>query len=174
MFNGAKGRFGVGLGPLVQVVTEAHRTGLVPPNMTIRVIQDTPQEYFVIRIAPRRLNRIAGTAAPALARCLAQAIEDRLGGPIRVGALAAGVALSRAHFSRAFTQTFGMAPRDHILSRRTARARTPLTDTALAPSEIAMSWGFANPSHLNTAFRKEIGLTLTAYRQALQKGPDAS
>ncbi|MEM9783317.1 MAG: helix-turn-helix transcriptional regulator [Pseudomonadota bacterium] len=107
--------------------------------------------------------------APAIARRLAAAIEAALQGPIRVADLAAAEGLSRAHFSRAFSQTFGMGARDYILSRRIARARTLLTDTDRSASEIAMCCGFANPSHLTTAFRNEMGLTPTAYRRALKK-----
>ncbi|MGD1926762.1 MAG: helix-turn-helix domain-containing protein [Paracoccaceae bacterium] len=236
MFNSSRGRYGVGSGPLYESVTEAHRTGLVPPNMAIRAIQDAPLEYLVIRIAPERFNRIAGTAAPgwsglehifktvdpaltalciemrrcmiiepmgmgdyldaltdavttrlvsahlavrsdeaegpemlspAMARRVAGIIEDRLDGPIKVADLADEAGLSRAHFTRSFVRNFGAPPRDYILSRRIARARTMLTDTDYSASEIAMRCGFANPSHLTTAFKQELGLTPTAYRRAL-------
>lgn len=239
MFNSARGRYGAGDGPMVEVATEAHRTGLVPPGMAMRIIQDTPLEYLVIRVAPERFNRIAGSTAkgwsglqevfktvdpaltalctemrrcmiaeplgmgdyldaltdalatrlvsahlaersdnpegpemlsPAMARRLAQVVEDRLDGPIRVSDLAEEAGLSRAHFSRAFTRSFAAPPRDYILSRRIARARTMLTDTDLSASQIAMRCGFANPSHLTTSFRQEIGLTPTAYRRALARG----
>ena len=239
MFNNAQGRYGAGAGPLVHCVTEAHRTGLVPPGMAIRIIQDTPLEYLVIRIAPERFNRIAGTAAPgwsglekvfktvdpaltalctemrrcmiteplgtgeyldsltdavsmrivsahlattseqaagpemlspALARRLVRAIEDSLRGSIKVADLAERAGLSRAHFSRAFAQSFGVPPGQYIMSRRIARARTMLTETDLTATEIAMCCGFASPSHLTTAFKQELGLTPTAYRRALSAG----
>ena len=236
MFNTSVGRYGVGNGPLAKIATVKNRTGLVPPNMAIRIIQDTPLEYLVIRIDPDRFNHLAGAAAPewgglqtyfrtvdpaltalcaevrrcmitepmgmdayldaltdalvmrmvtthlstasdatpgpemlspALARRLAQAIEDRLDGPIRVADLSDEAGLSRAHFSRAFARNFGTPPRDYILSRRIARARTMLTDTNLSASQIAMRCGFSNPSHLTTAFKQQLGLTPTAYRRAL-------
>ncbi|MEM6623214.1 MAG: AraC family transcriptional regulator [Pseudomonadota bacterium] len=241
MFNSSQGRYGAGDGPMVHVATEAHRTGLVPPNMAIRIIQDMPLEYLVIRIAPERFNRLAGVAAPgwsglqevfktvdpaltalctevrrsmiceplgtldyldalsdaivtrlvsahlavrsdqpagpetlspALARRMARVIEDELDGPIRVADLANAAGLSRAHFSRAFARHFGAPPRDYVLSRRIARARTMLTDTEHSASQIAMRCGFANPSHLTTAFRQELGLTPTAYRRALTEDSD--
>ena len=109
----------------------------------------------------------AETLPPALARRLAQTIEDRLDGPIRVADLSDEAGLSRAHFSRAFARNFGTPPRDYILSRRIARARTMLTDTDLSASQIAMRCGFSNPSHLTTAFKQQLGLTPTAYRRAL-------
>ncbi|MCR9255302.1 MAG: AraC family transcriptional regulator [Alphaproteobacteria bacterium] len=105
--------------------------------------------------------------SPAMARRVGQMIEDRIDGPIRVGDLAEAAGLSRAHFSRAFSHNFGAPPRDYILSRRIAHARGLLTDTDLSASEIAMRCGFANPSHLTTSFRQEIGLTPTDYRRAM-------
>ncbi|MEL7043334.1 MAG: AraC family transcriptional regulator [Pseudomonadota bacterium] len=239
MFNGAEGRFGVGDGPMASVVTESHRSGLVPPNMRVRIIQDTPLEYITIRVDPERFSRIAGATAPdwsgleeifrtidtgltalfneirrclitepvgmgdyldaltdsviarmvtahlapisneapgpemlspAMARRVAQMIEERLAGSIKVSDLAKEVGLSRAHFSRAFAQNFGTPPRNYILSRRNARARTMLTDTQLSASQIALLCGFANPSHLTTAFKQELGLTPSEYRRALETG----
>lgn len=110
------------------------------------------------------------TLSPALAKRIARTIEDNLDGPIRVSDLATDAGLSRAHFSRAFAHSLGAPPRDYILSRRIARARTMLTDTDCSASEIAMSCGFASPSHLTTSFRREIGLTPTAYRRAMASG----
>lgn len=239
MFNGAEGRFGVGDSPLVSVVTEAHRSGLVPPNMRVRIIQDTPLEYITIRVDPDRFNRIAGATAPdwsglqeifrtidtgltaiyteirrclitepvgmgdyldaltdtlvarmvtahlapisneasgpemlspAMARRVAKSIEDQLSGSIKVADLAEEAGLSRAHFSRAFANNFGTPARNYILSRRNARARTLLTDTALSASEIALRCGFANPSHMTTAFKQELGLTPSEYRRAFETG----
>ena len=239
MFNAAEGRFGVNNGPMTGVVTEAHRSGLVPPNMRVRIIQDKPLEYITIRVDPERFNRIAGTAAPewnglaeifrtidtgltsifteirrclitepigmgdyldaltdtvitrmvtahlapisnessgpemlspAIARRVARMIENRLAGSIKVSDLAKEIGLSRAHFSRAFAHNFGTPPRNYILSRRNARARTLLTDTNLSASQIALQCGFANPSHLTTAFKQELGLTPSEYRRALETG----
>lgn len=108
--------------------------------------------------------------APALAKRLARIIEETLETSCKVSDLADRAGLSRSHFSRAFSNTFGIAPRPYIVSRRVARARTMLTDTDMSATEIAMRCGFANPSHLTTAFRKELGLTPTDYRRALTQG----
>jgi len=109
------------------------------------------------------------TLSPAMARRLAHMVEDRIDGPIPVSDLASMAGLSRAHFSRAFAHNFGAPPRDYILSRRIARARALLTDSDISASEIAMRCGFANPSHLTTSFRQEIGLTPTGYRRAMNQ-----
>ncbi|MEL7466968.1 MAG: AraC family transcriptional regulator [Pseudomonadota bacterium] len=112
--------------------------------------------------------------SPALVRRIANMVEECLEDSIRVSDLVDAAGLSRAHFSRAFTHSFGMPARDYIRSRRIARARSLLTETDLSASEIAMRCGFANPSHLTTAFRQELGLTPTAYRRALASSSESS
>ena len=235
-FNRAQGRFGVSDGPMAQWTADRNGTCIIPPNMSVRIVQETPLEFLALGIARARIDRTveaagvpadgqidyfktidlglatlsaeirrtmiaeplgAGayldsltdallirmmgllfgaaddsdqgpeTLSPTLARRVVAWIEERLDGPIRVIDVAEAAGLSRAHFTRAFTQRFGVAPRDYILSRRIARARTMLTETDLSASDIALRCGFANPSHLTTAFRRELGLTPTAYRRAL-------
>ncbi|MEM6848846.1 MAG: AraC family transcriptional regulator [Pseudomonadota bacterium] len=235
-FNGAQGRLGIGEGPLAPWTADGKGTCIIPPEVRVRIVQETPLEFLALGITPERLRRVAEAAgvpwnghvdyyktadpalatlsaeirrtmiaeplgaggyldtladalltrliafhlveaaqvvtdaetlAPALARRVARWVEEDLEGPIRVIDLAERAGLSRAHFSRAFHQSFGMAPRDYILSRRIARVRTMLTETDLPISDISARCGFANPSHLTTAFRQELGLTPTAYRRAL-------
>lgn len=116
---------------------------------------------------PDDVQAPAETLSSANARRLTQLIDERLTGPVRVGELAEQVGLSRSHFSRAFSQRFGLAPQRYILDRRIAKARGLLVETDLPVSDIAMMCGFATPSHLSKAFKRAIGLTPTAYRRSL-------
>ena len=124
-------------------------------------------------IAVERANP-PSTAAETLSRHLARQVSERidagLARKIRVAELADSVGLSRSHFTRAFTQHFGMSPQHYILARRITRARTLLADSDTAVSDVAMACGFANPSHLSKAFKRALGLTPTAYRRALTRG----
>ncbi|MEM1045276.1 MAG: AraC family transcriptional regulator [Pseudomonadota bacterium] len=44
-------------------VADAHGTCLVPPDLAIRIVQETPLEFLAIGIARSRVDRIAETAA---------------------------------------------------------------------------------------------------------------
>ena len=143
----------LGTGPYLDALTDALLTRLITWHLAPSSDQTDGPEAL----------------SPAVAKRLARTIEEMLAGTIRVTELAEGVGLSRAHFSRAFANSFGTPPRDYIRSRRIARARTMLTETNFSASEIAMRCGFATPSHLTTAFKQELGLTPTAYRRALSR-----
>ena len=103
--------------------------------------------------------------APALKRRIAAEINGRLSEKVTVAALAEAAGLSRSHFTRAFTASFGESPARYLLERRIARARELLLETEHPVTEIALSCGFADHAHFSTVFRKEIGLAPSAYRK---------
>ena len=159
--------------PALTTLCSEMRRAMIAEPLGSGAYLDSLTDAVVTRLVSAHLASTSETPtgpeilSPAMARRLAQTIEGRLEGSIRVADLAAEVGLSRAHFTRAFTRNFGSAPRDYILSRRIARARAMLTETDFSVSQIAMRCGFANPSHLTTAFQRELGLTPTSYRKAL-------
>lgn len=161
--------------PALSALCTEMRRAMIAEHMGVGDYLDSLTDAVLTRLigwhlaAPSEQPEGPEMLAPAVARRVGQRIEDSLDGPIRVADLAEAAGLSRAHFTRAFARNFGAPPRDYILSRRIARARTMLTDTDLSASQIAMRCGFANPSHLTTSFRQEIGLTPTAYRRALAR-----
>lgn len=161
---------------LTMICTEIRRSMIAEPlgaEAYLNSLTDALlQRLITWHLAPSSDDVTAPETLPsALAKRLAAFVEENLSGPIRVAGLAEQAGLSRAHFSRAFARKFGMPPREYIISRRVARARTLLVDTDRAITEIAFACGFANPSHLTTSFRSELGLTPSAYRRALtQRG----
>jgi transcriptional regulator GlxA family with amidase domain len=72
--------------------------------------------------------------------------------------------LSTHHFARAFKQTVGMPPHGYVLQRRIERAQHMLVSTQLPLSEIALSAGFSDQSHLARHFRRMTGLSPSLVR----------
>ncbi len=62
-------------------------------------------------------------------------------------------------------QTVGMPPHSYILQRRLEQAQQMLRTTKLPLSEIALSLGFSDQSHLARHFRRMTGLPPSAARQ---------
>jgi AraC family transcriptional regulator len=99
-------------------------------------------------------------------RLVQQYIEDSLGQPIKLRALAALAGISIRHFERAFRQSTGVPPHAYVMERRLQRARDLLINQPEMPiEEITLRVGFSSSSHFSSAFRRRIGFTPTNFRK---------
>ena len=85
---------------------------------------------------------------------------DRIG----VADLAAAAGLSRAHFSREFSRTFGESPKAYLMTRRLERAAALLRNTDRSVSEICLDVGLIGLGSFTTSFKCHFGQTPTDYR----------
>lgn len=58
----------------------------------------------------------------------------------------------------------GQTPHRYVLERRLVRAQDLLARSPLAVADIARDSGFRGPSHFTAAFRRQYGLTPSAWR----------
>ncbi len=110
----------------------------------------------------------AGHLTLSQQRQLADFIEARIASSISLSDMAAVAGLSRYHFARSFSRTYGRAPHQHLLLRRISLAASLLAATSLPISEIALRVGFSSPARLSIAFRRIIGRSPTAFRYAVR------
>jgi AraC-like DNA-binding protein len=108
--------------------------------------------------ASRRLLR----ARDAMDRDYARALD--------VGALAASVHLSRAHFIRSFRATFGETPHRYLQRRRLERAMALLRETEMPVTEVCLDVGFSSLGSFSRTFNDVVGMSPTAYRQGWRTG----
>lgn len=87
--------------------------------------------------------------------------------PITVDDLAAAAGLSRAHFSRMFTRTFGESPRSYLQTRRLERAAALLRYTDRSVADIAVLVGLRSVGSFTTSFARVYGRPPAAYRAGL-------
>ncbi|HUB99590.1 MAG TPA: AraC family transcriptional regulator [Solirubrobacterales bacterium] len=83
---------------------------------------------------------------------------------LSVDDLAAAAGLSRAHFSREFRRTFGVAPHAYLLTRRLERAAKLLRSTDNSVAEICLAVGLQGIGSFTTSFKRTYGKTPTEYR----------
>jgi AraC family transcriptional regulator len=93
-------------------------------------------------------------------------IEERLGAKLTVEDIAAAIELSESHFGRAFKSTLGISPMVYVAARRIERAKCMIIDSAESLTDIALSCGFSDQSHLTKRFRRTVGVTPGQWRRS--------
>ena len=93
--------------------------------------------------------------------------DARYAEPITIDDLAAAAGLSRAHFSRMFTRTFGESPRSYLQTRRLERAAALLRYTDRSVADIAVMVGLRSVGSFTTTFGRVYGVPPAAYRASL-------
>ncbi|MHB9852030.1 AraC family transcriptional regulator [Streptomyces krungchingensis] len=117
------------------------------------------------RLRGRLRPRVA--AAPArpdrpLARRLRELLDERLVAGLTLDEAAGLVHAHPAHLVRAFSEAYGIAPHQYLMSRRVDRARRLLLDGG-APGDVAAATGFYDQSHLGRHFKRLVGVTPGRY-----------
>ena len=86
--------------------------------------------------------------------------------PIGIDEMAAAAGLSRAHFSREFSRTFGESPKAYLMTRRLERAAALLRNTDHSVNDICLDVGLAGLGSFTTSFKLHFGKTPTEYRRS--------
>lgn len=94
-------------------------------------------------------------------------VDARYAEAITVDDLAAAAGLSRAHFSRMFTRTFGETPRAYLQTRRLERAAALLRNTDRSIADICVMVGLQSVGSFTSSFARVYGLPPAAYRASL-------
>ncbi len=94
-------------------------------------------------------------------------VDARYADPITVTDLAAAAGLSRAHFSRMFTRTFGESPSAYLQSRRLERAAALLRYTDRSVADICAMVGLSSVGSFTTTFARVYGRPPAAYRASM-------
>ena len=102
--------------------------------------------------------------SPHKLRCAVDYIEENLGNPLTLAAIACAVALSPGHFAHAFREATGVTPHRYVVERRVERAKNLLRQSALPITEIADQVGCPSNSHFSVLFHRVTGVTPRQFR----------
>ena len=100
-------------------------------------------------------------------RQLADFVEANIASSISLSELAGVAGLSRYHFARSFSRTYGRPPHQYLLLRRISLATSLLATTSLPVADIALLVGFSSPARLSIAFRRIVGRSPIEFRQSV-------
>ena len=84
--------------------------------------------------------------------------------PLDLDALAAAAGVSKYHFLRCFTATYGRTPALYLAERRIERAQDLLRATNLTVTEVCMLVGYTSLGSFSSRFRELVGVSPSAYQ----------
>jgi AraC family transcriptional regulator len=99
-------------------------------------------------------------------RCAIRFVHDNLDSKLKWDDIATAVGLDPFTFGRSFKLTAGITPHQYIIRCRLRRAMRLLAHDELTLADIALEVGCSCQSHLTTLFRKHLGTTPGAFRDA--------
>jgi len=124
-------------------------------------------ELMRLNRAPSRIDDLTrGGLAAWQQRIVAMHIDEHLNEQIALVTLADLVRLTPFHFCRAFKKSFGASPLRYHRDRRIERAKALLAEQGSSVIDTGLALGFSETSSFSAAFRKQTGLTPTAYRRS--------
>jgi transcriptional regulator GlxA family with amidase domain len=109
-------------------------------------------------------SKAGGLAGWQIARVQAF-IDENLQCTIHRNDLSAVARLSKAHFSRSFKQAFGEPPHAYVMRRRLNKALLLILTSSDSLSQIAVSTGFSDKSHLSKFFKQTLGQAPASWRR---------
>ncbi|MFC4103979.1 AraC family transcriptional regulator [Paenibacillus xanthanilyticus] len=95
-------------------------------------------------------------------------IHEHYAEPVKLGDLAAQVAMSEAYFCRFFKSITAKSPLEYVNQYRVRQAALLLRETDKKTMEIALDVGFNNLSYFIGVFKQHYGMTPVAYRKRQQ------
>jgi len=123
-------------------------------------------EHLIGRYHLGRVARPAqGGLAPWQLRRVTDHLRGTISGDVTLDELAALVGLSTFHFARMFKHSAGVPPHAYLRALRADRARELLATTDLSIVEIALEVGYESSQALARAFRRDIGVSPSAFRR---------
>jgi len=151
---------GIEAAPALSALTGwLEREGSTPSVLSDRVAAVVAQAQV------HRRKTCKGALAAWQKRKALDMLGENLAEPVSIEAVAAACRLSRAHFTRAFGSSVGVAPYRWRMERRMALARRLLADTDRSYVDIAAACGFSEMSHFSHAFAQAVGMCPRRWRQ---------
>ena len=145
------------VGALANEASEGTPSGLVfVDTLTAALGLQLVHQAGVTKPAP---TRVRGGLAPAVRRRILELMDAQPDAHLTIDALARVAGLSPAHFARAFKESVGRAPHQHLLALRLERARRMLDAPDAALSDVALRAGFADQAHFTRFFKRHYGMT---------------
>lgn len=142
------------------------RSQLFTDHLTLAVATHVASRYGGMAPMSRGTR---GGLAPWQMRRAKEILGANLDGGVSLAEVARQCGLSIGHFSRAFRQSLGTTPHQWLVQRRLDAAKDLIRSCRMPLSNVALSCGFADQSHLTRVFTREVGASPAAWRREVQQ-----
>lgn len=102
---------------------------------------------------------------PAWVTRAREILHDDPAARMSLGSLARAVGVHPVTLARGFRRNYGCSVGEYLRRLRIVQAARRLEDSELPLAEIAMAAGFADQSHFSNVFKRQTGLSPSAYRR---------
>ena len=109
---------------------------------------------------------VSGDVTHAVLEAARDYIEANLTNDLSLSQIAIAVGARPHRLAKDFQSLTGLTLHQYVIQRRVDRAARLLRSTDHPIAAVALECGFADQSHLTTAFRRRVGITPAAYRSA--------
>lgn len=109
-------------------------------------------------------NKRLGSETQRLARKVMAYIHAHYAEDISREQMASYAGVSERHLARCFVQEAGLSPIDYLNRFRVVQARRLLDEGGMNITEIMNAVGFRDSSYFSRVFRREVGMSPSAYR----------
>jgi AraC family transcriptional regulator len=156
------------LEPLVLSLLEAARSGVALASSAVWA------DHVVRMIGLELLQRYSNIGAPVPSRSdltrarvasTCEYVDANLTGDLSLHGIATAVQVRPHRLARDFRDRTGVPLHQYVLGRRVETAALLLRSSQTPLAAIALECGFADQSHLTTAFRRRVGVTPAVYRE---------
>jgi LacI family transcriptional regulator len=159
--------------PLSSVICNTRRTGYEAASMLDRMMSGesvAPQARLIepLGIETRQSTDILAIDDPDVAIAIRFIREQACRG-IDVSDVLRQVPLSRRVFENRFRKILDRTPHQEITRLRIDRVKQLLAETDLSLSEIASRTGFQHDEYMTVAFKKQVGVPPSKFRQSVGK-----
>jgi AraC-like DNA-binding protein len=122
-------------------------------------------EYHTLQLLSRLAVRRSDTSLPYRIQRATEVMEHAFAEPFDAAQYAAMLGVSVSRFNHVFRETVGVSPYAYYVRLRMDNACGLLSDTTLSIGEIAHRCGYEDALYFTQVFRRQMGVTPTAYRK---------
>jgi AraC family transcriptional regulator len=149
--------------PVLHQMTLMMLPSLTAPQLFCELFLDYFRLLFCAHITERyapslgAIKTYRGGLAPWQQRRASQLLRENLDGQIGLAALAHECRLSISHFTRSFKRSFGTSAHRFLIHQRIEKAKSLLSKSDLALSDVALQSGFSDQASFSRTFKAVVG-----------------